>query len=137
MTLKEAMDTLDSVIPSPENKMVDIGHQPIAAAWQRVKTALSPYGSAELEAAVLARYREVCEKTETISTLDCTALAIAEYEKEHGKFALAEGESFIAMLRNCALVFTMENGEVKATVVGGKPYTLNVFCDIFKEEETT
>lgn len=35
MTLKEAIDTLDSVIPSPENKMVDIGHQPIAAAWQR------------------------------------------------------------------------------------------------------
>ena len=45
MTIQEAKNTLDSVIPAPGNKMVDGEHLQIAAAWQEVKKTL-----AELEA---------------------------------------------------------------------------------------
>lgn len=38
--LQEAINTLDGVIPPPQSKMVDLDHLPIAAAWQRIKTAL-------------------------------------------------------------------------------------------------
>lgn len=46
MTLQEAKNTLDSVIPTPGNRMVDGEHLQIAAAWQEVKRTL-----AELETA--------------------------------------------------------------------------------------
>lgn len=42
MTLKEAVDTLDGVIPAPDNKMVDLDHLSIAIAWQCIKAALPP-----------------------------------------------------------------------------------------------
>ncbi len=40
MTLKEAKNTLDEVIPEPENKMVDREHLKIAIAWQEIKKSL-------------------------------------------------------------------------------------------------
>lgn len=43
MTLKEAVDTLDGVIPPKDNKMVDLAHLPIAVAWQECKKALAAY----------------------------------------------------------------------------------------------
>lgn len=43
MTLKEAVDTLDGVIPAPNNKMVDRDHLAIAIAWQCIKAALPPF----------------------------------------------------------------------------------------------
>ncbi|MGN0805345.1 MAG: hypothetical protein ACI4MS_08180 [Candidatus Coproplasma sp.] len=38
MNISEAIKTLDGVIPSPDNKMVDFEHLPIAIAWETVKT---------------------------------------------------------------------------------------------------
>ena len=43
IALKQAVATLDGVIPAPDNKMVDIAHLPIAVAWQECKTALAAY----------------------------------------------------------------------------------------------
>lgn len=43
MTLQEAINTLDSVIPHPQNKMVDHEHFPIAAAWQECRKTLIAY----------------------------------------------------------------------------------------------
>ena len=43
IALKQAVATLDGVIPAPDNKMVDIAHLPIAVAWQECKTALASY----------------------------------------------------------------------------------------------
>lgn len=42
-TLMKAMATLDGVIPSPDNAMVDLAHLPIAAAWQECRKALVSY----------------------------------------------------------------------------------------------
>lgn len=44
IALKQAVATLDGVIPAPDNKMVDTAHFPIAVAWQVCKTALASYG---------------------------------------------------------------------------------------------
>ena len=41
MTLQEAKNTLDSVIPAPGNKMVDSEHLQIAVAWQEIKKTLT------------------------------------------------------------------------------------------------
>ena len=43
IALKQAVATLDGVIPAPDNKMVDAYHMPIAVAWQECKTALASY----------------------------------------------------------------------------------------------
>lgn len=43
IALKQAVATLDGVIPAPDNKMVDLAHLPIAVAWQECKTALAAY----------------------------------------------------------------------------------------------
>ena len=43
IALKQAVATLDGVIPAPDNKMVDLAHLPIAVAWQECKTALATY----------------------------------------------------------------------------------------------
>ena len=43
IALKQAVATLDGVIPAPDNKMVDLAHLPIAVAWQECKTALASY----------------------------------------------------------------------------------------------
>ena len=43
MTLQEAINTLDSVIPHQQNKMVDHEHFPIAAAWQECRKTLIAY----------------------------------------------------------------------------------------------
>lgn len=43
MTIEEAIKTLDGVIPSPQNKMVDLEHLPIAQAWETVKKELQRY----------------------------------------------------------------------------------------------
>lgn len=37
------MDTLDGVIPAPNNKMVDLDHRPIATAWQECRKVLLSY----------------------------------------------------------------------------------------------
>lgn len=41
--LMKAMATLDSVIPPPDNKMVDLDHHAIAVAWRECKRALVSY----------------------------------------------------------------------------------------------
>ena len=41
MTLQEAKNTLDSVMPAPGNKMVDSEHLQIAVAWQEIKKTLT------------------------------------------------------------------------------------------------
>lgn len=41
MTIQEAKNTLDSVIPTPDNKMVDGEHLQIAVAWQEIKKTLA------------------------------------------------------------------------------------------------
>lgn len=43
IALKQAVMTLDGVIPPPDNKMVDVYHMPIAVAWQECKKALTSY----------------------------------------------------------------------------------------------
>lgn len=43
IALKQAVATLDGVIPPPDNKMVDVYHMPIAVAWQECKKALATY----------------------------------------------------------------------------------------------
>lgn len=43
IALKQAMMTLDGVIPTPDNKMVDAYHMPIATAWQECRKALTTY----------------------------------------------------------------------------------------------
>lgn len=43
IALKQAVATLDGVIPPPDNKMVDVYHMPIAIAWQECKKALASY----------------------------------------------------------------------------------------------
>ena len=45
MILSEAIKTLDEVIPSPHNKMVDGEHMKIAIAWLVTKTNLSAYSN--------------------------------------------------------------------------------------------
>ncbi|MDE7244991.1 MAG: hypothetical protein K2O18_13600 [Oscillospiraceae bacterium] len=47
MTLLEAIDTLDGVIPPPDNRMVDLDHLPTAMAWQRIKASLPPLSELE------------------------------------------------------------------------------------------
>ena len=41
--LMKAVATLDSVIPSPDSKMVDFDHLAIAVAWQECRKALISY----------------------------------------------------------------------------------------------
>ena len=43
MTLQEAKNTLDSVMPAPGNKMVDSEHLQIAVAWQEIKKTLTSH----------------------------------------------------------------------------------------------
>lgn len=43
IALKQAIITLDGVIPAPDNKMVNAYHMPIAVAWQECKKALATY----------------------------------------------------------------------------------------------
>lgn len=43
IALKQAVATLDGVIPDPNNKMVDAYHMPIAVAWLECKKALAEY----------------------------------------------------------------------------------------------
>lgn len=43
IALKQAVATLDGVIPAPNNKMVDTYHMPIAIAWKECKEALAEY----------------------------------------------------------------------------------------------
>ena len=38
--LQGAIDTLNEVIPPPNNHMVDAAHKEIAYAWEKIKTAL-------------------------------------------------------------------------------------------------
>lgn len=40
MNISEAIKTLDGVIPSPDNKMVDFEHFPIAVAWKEAKAEI-------------------------------------------------------------------------------------------------
>lgn len=40
MNINEAIKTLDGVIPSSDNKMVDFEHLPIAIAWETVKAEI-------------------------------------------------------------------------------------------------
>ena len=58
MTLREAINTLDSVIPSPQNKMVDHEHFPIAAAWLDCKEALIAYDDVKDKHDTLMRHWE-------------------------------------------------------------------------------
>ena len=71
MTLREAIDTLDSVIPHPQNRMVDHEHLPIALAWQEVKAVL-------FDAAVVTKYMEsnaMIKRGISILPEDCQAYA--------------------------------------------------------------
>ena len=43
MALRDAMNKLDSVIPPPGSKVVDLEHLPIAQAWQECRKALIQY----------------------------------------------------------------------------------------------
>lgn len=54
--IKKAMNTLDGVIPSPQNRMVDSEHKEIAIAWQEIKKALLIYDY-EHDAMVTAKRR--------------------------------------------------------------------------------
>lgn len=40
MNLKDAIKTLDEVIPPPDNKMVDAEHSRIAIAWKTIREAI-------------------------------------------------------------------------------------------------
>ena len=40
MKIQEAIKTLDEVIPSPDNKMVDGEHLKIAIAWKTIRNTL-------------------------------------------------------------------------------------------------
>ena len=42
MKLKKAIQILDSSIPAPDNKMVDMAHKEIAIAWGKIKHHLEP-----------------------------------------------------------------------------------------------
>lgn len=42
MTQEQAIMTLDEVIPTPQNPMVDLSHLHIAQAWEVIKTSLYP-----------------------------------------------------------------------------------------------
>ena len=64
MTLQEAINTLDSVIPPPQNKMVDHEHFPIAAAWLECKKALADYeGMKDRHDTLMRRWEGMVETT--------------------------------------------------------------------------
>lgn len=41
MNLNRAIETLDAVIPAPDNKMVDTEHKEIAIAWKEIRNCLA------------------------------------------------------------------------------------------------
>ena len=41
MNLNRAIETLDAVIPAPDNKMVDGEHKEIAIAWKEIRKYLT------------------------------------------------------------------------------------------------
>jgi len=60
--LKQAVATLDGVIPAPDNKMVDLAHLPIAVAWQECKKALAAYSDMQdKHDTLMRRWREMVE----------------------------------------------------------------------------
>ena len=62
MNLKESMNILDSAIPHPQSRMVDMTHLPIAQAWQKAKTVLLDYESIkDKHDTMMKRYAEQLE----------------------------------------------------------------------------
>lgn len=45
MNLNRAIETLDAVIPAPDNKMVDSEHKEIAIAWKEIRNCLASLSS--------------------------------------------------------------------------------------------
>ena len=45
MELNKAIETLDAVIPAPDNKMVDGDHKEIAIAWKEIRECLANLAS--------------------------------------------------------------------------------------------
>lgn len=62
-------------------------------------------------------------------------LAMEQFEQEYGDDAkLEDGDEIVAVLNNCALIISLENGELKTRFVGGKSYYIDRSLSIYRED---
>lgn len=62
-------------------------------------------------------------------------LAMEQFKQEYGDDAkLEDGDEIVAVLNNCALIISLENGELKTRFVGGKPYYTDRLLSIYRED---
>ena len=88
MNLKQAVDTLDGVIPPPGNTVVATYHLPIAVAWHVCKEALRSCSDMQARCAA----HELCENPpltlEELREMGVTAMSTSAIN-EYGKTWLA------------------------------------------------
>ena len=62
-------------------------------------------------------------------------LAMEQFKQEYGDDAkLEDGDEIVAVLNNCALIISLENGELRTRFVGGKPYYIDRSLSIYRED---
>ena len=59
--------------------------------------------------------------------------AFEEFKKEFGENAkLEEGDEFVTVFNNCALIISIEDGTLKERFIGGKPYRVDMSLAIYE-----
>ena len=62
-------------------------------------------------------------------------LAMEQFKYEYGDDAkLEDGDEIVTVLNNCALIVSLENGELKTRFIGGKPYYIDRSLSIYRED---
>ena len=62
-------------------------------------------------------------------------LTMEQFKQEYGDDAkLEDGDEIVAVLNNCALIISLENGELKTRFIGGKPYYIDRSLSIYRED---
>lgn len=61
--------------------------------------------------------------------------AFAEFKKEFGQDAkLEDGDEFVTVFNNAALVISLEDNTLKTKFIGGKPYQVDMTLAIYEGE---
>lgn len=60
-------------------------------------------------------------------------LAMEQFKQEYGEdVTLEEGDEIVAVLNNCALIISFNNGKLETKFIGGKPYFINKTLSVYE-----